>query len=76
MGRSSMKTSGYNVAPAEKMLRKIRALQKGKDVTITLENSNKSETNKQYIKHKISGREYLKYTQGRRKSSPVQTSGE
>jgi hypothetical protein len=74
MGKSSMKTSGYNVTPAEKMLRKLAALEKGKDVTITLENTDKSQTNKPYIKHKVSGREYLRYMGGQSKSNPIQGS--
>lgn len=76
MGKSSMKTRGYGVTQAEKMLRKIHALHQGKDVTITLENSDKSQTNKQFIKHKVSGREYVRYMMGQRKSSPMQMSGE
>jgi hypothetical protein len=76
MGKSSMKTRGYGDTYAEKMLRKIDALQNGKNVTITLENSDKSQTNKQFIKHKVSGREYVRYMMGQRKTSPAQLTGE
>lgn len=62
--RSSIKTRGVGVTNAEKMLRKLAALRQGKDVTITLENPDKTQTNRQFIKHKVSGKSYLKYIQG------------
>jgi hypothetical protein len=61
---SSMKTSGISVHPAEVLIRKLDALAKGKDVVFTIENPNKEQTNKRYIKHKVRGREYQKYMQG------------
>lgn len=56
--RSSMKTP--NRDPGIKMLNKMKALAKGKDVVMTIENPNKNETNKRFIKIKISGKEYVK----------------
>lgn len=62
--RSSMSTRGIGVTEADKMLRKLAALRKGRDVTITLENPDKTQTNRRFIKHKIRGKAYLKYIQG------------
>ena len=62
--RSSMSTRGVGVTEAEKMLRKIDALKKGQDVVITLENPDKTQTNRQFIKHKVRGKAYLKYIAG------------
>lgn len=62
--RSSISTRGVGVTMTDKMLRKIEALKKGKDVVITIENPNKSQTNKPFIKHKVSGRSYQKYVLG------------
>lgn len=46
-----------------KMLRKVEAYAKGKNVVITIENPNKSETNKPFIK--VNGRDYFKGSPGR-----------
>lgn len=54
MARSSMKTAGFGVTPLEKMLNKQRALDKGKPVVFTVANPNKEETNKPFIKVKVS----------------------
>jgi len=62
--RSSMKTSGLYVSNADKMLRKLDALKKGKDIVITIGNPNKAQTNKPFIKYKVSGRAYTKYVLG------------
>lgn len=62
--RSSMSTRGVGVTNADKMLRKLAALRQGKDVVITLANPNKEETNRPFIRHKVSGKSYLKYIQG------------
>ena len=62
--RSSMRTRGVGDTNVDKMLRKLEALNKGKDVVITIENPNKNETNKKFIRHKVSGKSYLKYIQG------------
>ena len=54
MARSSMKTSGFGVKEIEKMLNKERALDKGKTVVYTIANPNKEQTNKPFIKVKVS----------------------
>ena len=62
--RSSIGYGSQGVTNADKMLRKLDALAKGKDITITLENPNKEETNRRFIKYKVSGKAYVKYIQG------------
>lgn len=56
--RSSIGTK--NTDPGLKMLNKMAALAKGKDVVFTFENPNKEQTNKKFIRVKVSGKEYLK----------------
>lgn len=56
--RSSMKTP--NRDPGQKILNKMAALNKGKDVYFTMENPNKNETNKRFIRVKVSGRDWIK----------------
>jgi hypothetical protein len=56
--RSSMKTP--NRDPGQRMLNQMAALAKGKDVVFTMENPNKNETNKRFIKVKVSGKDFLK----------------
>ena len=56
--RSSMKTA--NRDPAQRLLNQMAALNKGKDVVFTIANPNKNETNKPFIRQKVSGREWLK----------------
>ena len=51
--------------PALTLLRKMHALSKGKDVWFTIDNPNKSETNKRQIRVKRSGREWLKKMEGK-----------
>jgi hypothetical protein len=62
--RSSMKTGSHLVLPGIKMIRKLDALEKGKDVTFTIENPNKTQTNRRYIKYKVRGKDYAKYISG------------
>lgn len=61
--RSSIGYGGQGVTNADKMIRKLDALAKGKNVKITMENPNKEETNRQFITYKISGKDYVKYNQ-------------
>lgn len=56
--RSSMSTK--NRDSGQRVLNQIDALLKGKDVVFTIDNPNKTETNKRQIKVKVSGREWLK----------------
>jgi hypothetical protein len=46
--------------PCQRMLNKMAALNKGKDVVFTIENPNKNETNKRFIRVRVSGREFIK----------------
>lgn len=58
--------SSYGVKerdPAQKMLNKMKALEKGKDVVFTIENPNKNETNRPFIRMKIDGKMFMKKRQ-------------
>lgn len=57
--RSSAKTASEWTS-GDRMLFKMDALNKGKDVVFALANPNKNETNKRFIKVRVSGREWLK----------------
>ena len=56
--RSSMKTSS-GWSSGDRMLFKMAALDKGKDVVFTIANPNKNETNKPFIKLKVDGKWWL-----------------
>lgn len=56
--RSSISTK--NKDPGQRLLNQMKALEKGKDVVFTIANPNKNETNKPFIKVRVSGREWLK----------------
>jgi hypothetical protein len=43
----------------DRVLNQLRALKQGKDVVMTIQNPNKEQTNKKFIKVKVSGREYV-----------------
>lgn len=61
--RSSMKTANCWSA-ADRMLFKMDALYKGKDVYFTMENPNKNETNKKFIRVKVNGKAFVKRLSG------------
>lgn len=61
--RSSMSTRINN--PSDKLMNKMAALAKGKDVWITLPNPNKNETNKPFIRQKISGKAFVARRMGK-----------
>jgi hypothetical protein len=42
----------------------MKALAQGKDVVFTVENPNKEETNKRFIRQKVSGKNYLNSRKG------------
>lgn len=44
---------------SDRMMNQLRALKQGKDVVMTIPNPNKEQTNKKFIKVKVSGREYV-----------------
>ena len=56
--RSSMSTK--NCDPGQRLLNQMDALEKGKNVVFTMKNPNKAETNRQFIKVKVEGRQWLK----------------
>lgn len=62
--KSSMRTRGIGINQAIKVNRKMDALRKGKDVVFTMSNPNKAETNKPYVKVRVSGKNFLKYGTG------------
>lgn len=62
--KSSMRTRGIGINQAIKVNRKMDALRKGKDVVFTMSNPNKAETNKPYVKVRVSGKNFLKYGSG------------
>lgn len=43
----------------ERILNQMAALRKGKDVVMTIANPNKEQTNKKFIKVRISGKEFV-----------------
>lgn len=43
----------------ERAVNQLRALKQGKDVVMTIANPNKEQTNKRFIKVKVSGKEYI-----------------
>lgn len=47
------------LASGDRILNQLAALNKGKDVVMTVPNPNKEQTNKPFIKVRISGKEYL-----------------
>lgn len=44
---------------SDRVTNHLAALKKGKDVVMTIPNPNKEQTNKKFIKVKVSGREYV-----------------
>lgn len=60
--RSSISTR--NTDPAQRMLNKIAALRKGKNAVFTIENPNKNETNKRFIKVRVNGKAWYERYKG------------
>lgn len=56
--RSAMRAE-YRSSP-QRILNQMKALAQGKDVVFTIENPNKEQTNKKFIKQRISGKDYIK----------------
>lgn len=44
---------------SDRLANQLNALKQGKDVVMTMPNPNKEQTNKKFIKVKVSGREYV-----------------
>jgi hypothetical protein len=53
----------------ERIMNQLRALQKGKDVVMTVPNPNKEATDKKFIKVKVSGKEYVARLKDQKKSA-------
>lgn len=53
--------SSYGVRDSadKRLANKMKALYQGKDVTFTVANPNKNETNRPFIKYKVSGKAFL-----------------
>ena len=51
---------GYKASP-ERMLNQLAALRKGRNVVMTIENPNKEQTNKRFIKVKVSAKEWAEH---------------
>jgi len=79
MGKESTQSAGIHTAvnksirkamrrdyveSGDRFLNQMKALAKGKDVVFTIENPNKTETNKRFIKQRISGKNYLQSRKG------------
>lgn len=47
------------MASPDRVLNQQKALHKGKDIVVTIANPNKEQTNKRFIKVRISGRDYI-----------------
>ena len=43
----------------DRFTNQMKALHKGKDIVMTIENPNKEQTNKRYIRVKVKGKDYL-----------------
>lgn len=52
------------LASGDRFMNQMKALSNGKDVVFTIENPNKTETNKRFIKQRISGKNYLNSRKG------------
>ena len=60
--RSSMRTSDMH-SDGERLLFKMEALAKGRDVYFTIPNPNKNETNRRFIRQKVDGKLFVKRRQ-------------
>jgi len=61
---SSMRTRGIGMDAGDRALNQLKAVAKGKDIVLTIENPNKAQTNKKFIRVKVSGKSYQRYMQG------------
>jgi len=75
--RSSIGYGNQGVTNADKMIRKLNALAKGKDIKLTMANPNKEETNRKFVTYKVSGKDYQKYMANSEKgmSNPLSVGG-
>jgi|TARA_R110001592_G_scaffold342937_1_gene633020 hypothetical protein len=52
------------MSSGDRFMNQMKALSQGRDVVFTIENPNKTETNKRFIKQRISGKNYLNSRKG------------
>ena len=52
------------MSSGDRFMNQMKALAQGKDVVFTIENPNKEETNKRFIRQKVSGKNYLNSRKG------------
>jgi len=52
------------MSSGNRFMNQMKALAQGKDVVFTVENPNKEETNKRFIRQKVSGKNYLNSRKG------------
>jgi len=52
------------MASGNRMINQMAALSQGRDVVLTIENPNKQETNKRFIKQRVSGKKYVSSRKG------------
>jgi hypothetical protein len=63
-GERQSSISTRNTDSGRRMLNKIAALRNGKDVVFTMENPNKNETNKRFIKVRVNGKAWYERYKG------------
>lgn len=56
----------------DRILNQQKALYKGKNIVLTIENPNKNETNKKYIKYKIDGKAFIAALKNRKRVKEVE----
>lgn len=49
----------------DRILNQMEALKKGKDIVMTIPNPNKEETNKRFIRVRVSGKDYVNRMKGK-----------
>ena len=52
------------MSSGDRFMNQMKALSQGRDVVFTIENPNKTETNKRFIKQRVSGKNYLNSRKG------------
>jgi archaellum biogenesis ATPase FlaH len=52
------------MSSGDRFMNQMKALAQGKNVVFTVENPNKEETNKRFIRQKVSGKNYLNSRKG------------
>jgi hypothetical protein len=57
-GTKALVRADYLASP-DRLINQMKALRKGKDIALTIENPNKEETNKRFIRVKVNGKEYI-----------------